>query len=340
MQSNTKHVVAALSVATCTALAQASELNLSVESAGQNTLQVLPGATVDYQVIGELTDAQNEGLAMFAFDLGFDGGALQQADAPTSNPMLNFQSPLGLSNPAGFGGTPSGGDLIQIGGAQNTIKNTLAAKPTGTVMVGVAAPGSPEVLVAGSLSAPATPGSYTLSVSSGFVNVIRQGEDGSGDFWAVDGADLGTVTTLEIQVLDCAPQNYCTAKQASLGCLPSIGYTGSPTLTGADDFHITASDVVSNHYGVLFWGLAPDATPFAGGTRCVSPPQVRTAHIFGGGSVPPSCDGALDFHATQAYMSAGGWSAGTTIYTQYYFRDPLDAFGIGLTDGLQFTVCP
>lgn len=181
------------------ASAQASDLHVQVKSGGQSVVKVSPGATVNYSVLGELSDAANEGLAMFALDLSFTGGPLLQADAPSSGTMTNFAAPLGLNNPAGFGGTVSRGVLRQVGGAQNTINNLLAPMPIGNVLTGVAQPGSPATLVTGSLVAPTTVGSYTLAVGNLFANTIRQGETGF-PFWRVEAANPGTVTALTVVV--------------------------------------------------------------------------------------------------------------------------------------------
>lgn len=178
----------------------ASDLDLSVESAGTNTITVGPGDAVSWSVVGELSDASNEGLAMFAFDLSFDGGDLVQGTTPVAAPMDNFAVPLGLNNPAGFGGTLVDGDLVQVGGAQNTIKNAFAAYPIGNVITGLAQPGLPETLATGTLTAPLDPGTYTLKLDSALANVIRENDTGN-PFWAVDGADIGTVTDLTVEVV-------------------------------------------------------------------------------------------------------------------------------------------
>src|SRR5690349_1495215 len=88
----------------CPAAGAVTNLNLSAESGGRNLVSVTPGATVSYSIVGELSDTGSKGLAMVCFDLSFSGGPLTQATTPVSNPMLNFSSPQGLSNPAGFGG--------------------------------------------------------------------------------------------------------------------------------------------------------------------------------------------------------------------------------------------
>lgn len=177
----------------------ASDIHLTVESAGQSSISVNPGANIVYKVRGELSDQLNEGLAGFTFDLTFDGGPIAPAAAPGSSPMNGFAPPLGLSNPAGYGGTPVGGDLIQVGGMQNTIGNFLAIPPNGSVITGVAWPGASKSLVTGVLKAPMFPGNYTLSLTNPHANVIRMGESGV-PFWACDEAGIGTVTHLAIEV--------------------------------------------------------------------------------------------------------------------------------------------
>ncbi|MCZ6596038.1 MAG: hypothetical protein O7B99_00200 [Planctomycetota bacterium] len=184
----------------CAPVALASDFDMAVLSGGGFSVTVLPGETVDYQVVGRLTDNLNEGLAAFRFDLEFDGGGLPQADAPTSGIMLNFTNPLGWSNPAGFGGTLKDGKLLQIGGAQNTINNSFPVDPSGGIITGVAWPGSVETLVTGSFQAPFIPGNYTLSIANPEANVIRQGETGN-PFWACDYAPLGLTVNLDVTVI-------------------------------------------------------------------------------------------------------------------------------------------
>jgi hypothetical protein len=184
--------------------ALATNLNLSVQSGGSNTVTVLPGANVNYAVVGELSDAASDGLAAFSLDLSFTGGALPAADAPSAPPMVSFNRPAGLTNPAGFGGTAVLGVLRQVGGAQNTIRNTFAPFPNGNVVVDVAQLGQALPLATGHLTAPAIPGTYVLSPSSVVANVIRQGQTGL-PFWQVDKALPGTVTPLTVIVSTLNP---------------------------------------------------------------------------------------------------------------------------------------
>lgn len=190
----------AIVIGTCFAPgAFATSLNLRLESGGSNLITVAPGAVVNWAAIGQLSDDANEGLALFAFDLQWSGGALSPAATPTTSPMLNFARPAGLDNPAGFGGTASQGRLVQVGGAQNTINSSFAPYPIGAVITGVASPGQPATLATGQLTAPLLSGTYSLSAWNLVANVIRQGETGS-PFWRVEKANVGNMTFLLVQV--------------------------------------------------------------------------------------------------------------------------------------------
>ena len=204
-----------------------SDLNVVVLSGGSGSVIVTPGSEVSYEVVVELGDAINEGLAFIGFDLDFDGGALEQANTPADPPMDNFVVPDGITNPEGYGGTLIGGDLVQVGGGQNVIMNgqvlctvdddcpdgstcddvpappwyctPVAAFPVGTVITGVAQPGTPVVVVTGSLTAPIIAGAYYLNLTNLFVSVIRAGETGN-PFWATEAASVGTIANLEVNV--------------------------------------------------------------------------------------------------------------------------------------------
>jgi hypothetical protein len=179
--------------------ALATNLHLSVQSGGSNTVAALPGAIVNYAVIGQLSDGASDGLAAFSLNLTFSGGALPPAAAPSTFPMMAFDRPAGLTNPAGFGGTVVSGVLVQVGGAQNTIRNVFAPYPNGNVITDVAQIGQALPLVTGQLTAPTTPGNYTLMPSNVVANVILQGQNGI-PFWKVEPAPPGALTPLTVIV--------------------------------------------------------------------------------------------------------------------------------------------
>ncbi|MHC5111978.1 MAG: hypothetical protein ACYTHJ_19115 [Planctomycetota bacterium] len=188
--------------------AMAADLSLTVRSDGTpGNINAPAGGTVPYEIIGVLSDDFNEGLALFGFDLVYDGGDMDQASAPAGDITDGFVTPNGINNPAGFGGTVIGGDLIQVGGGQNTIKNDIgnAPFPIGLVITGV---GQTSVTLAtGFVTVPegATEGSvYTISVANVFANVIKEGETGEPpqNFWKTEAAGVGALTDLTITVSD------------------------------------------------------------------------------------------------------------------------------------------
>lgn len=136
-----------------------------------------------------------------------------------------------------------------------------------------------------------------------------------------------------------SPVSYCTAKTNSLGCLPAIGWTGSPTLSGADDFTLQASNVIGGRFGLVFWGYQPNATPYQGGLLCVYPPTIRTPAQLSPGS-PGACDGSYSHAFTQAYMAQNALVAGQQIYFQWWMRDPGAFANTGLSNALAVTICP
>jgi len=139
----------------------------------------------------------------------------------------------------------------------------------------------------------------------------------------------------------CGITRTCTAKLNSAGCMPAIDWTGTPSLTGSDDFFVTATDVINGQFGFLLWSLGPNELPFFGGTLCVAPPLMRTSVQYAGGnSSGNDCSGAFSYHLTQAYLSAAGFSGGDEIHLQYWYRDPFLIDLVGLTDALSVLLCP
>ncbi|MFT4541119.1 MAG: hypothetical protein ACI841_000056 [Planctomycetota bacterium] len=139
----------------------------------------------------------------------------------------------------------------------------------------------------------------------------------------------------------CAPVNYCTAKLNSAGCTPSISYTGTPSATGSDDFHVTGTDIVSGQYGFLIWSLGPNSLPYFGGTLCISAPISRTPIQYAGGNAGSGdCSGSFSGPFSQGTMAANSLIAGSQLYFQYWYRDPGLFDFIGLTDGLDVVICP
>lgn len=201
----------------CAGTAFATDLNLTVSGPTTAT----PGETVDLEIRGLLSDTNNEGLALFGFDLAATAGGtpitLYSAATVTAPAALsNFVSPDGLNNPMncgncfGFGGTADGashdGDvLLQIGGGQNTINNDAgnAEFPVGTVDTGVAQ--TEEVLANVQLTLPSDtpPFDVVVEVQNPFANIIQQGE--TGPVYATEAVAAFNLTSLTITVSGGTP---------------------------------------------------------------------------------------------------------------------------------------
>ena len=183
----------------------------------------------------------------------------------------------------------------------------------------------------GTLQSFAVPAGATrlyLGICDGF-----QWHDNSGSF------------SVEIEGLPPVPCNvvtYCTPKINSLGCTPAIGFTGSPSMSGPDEFLVTASNVCNYRAGMLLWGRAPASIPYQGGYLCVAAPRHRTYLQDSGGNMGvEDCSGSYEFQIGHAFLSATGLGIGDRIYAQFWCRDPGSLpFASGFTDALEFPICP
>jgi hypothetical protein len=140
------------------------------------------------------------------------------------------------------------------------------------------------------------------------------------------------------------PTVYCTAKVNSLGCTPAIGFTGSPSASAGSGFNITATNVLNNKNGLLFYStLGQPGLPFQGGTLCAKAPIKRTPVQSSGGNPPPNdCTGSYTFDFN-VHISSGIDPAlvfGATVDAQYWARDPgfPPPNNTSLTNALDFTV--
>lgn len=136
-------------------------------------------------------------------------------------------------------------------------------------------------------------------------------------------------------------QNYCTGKVNSAGCTATMTSSGTPSETSASPFTLGANNVLNQKNGLVFWGLASATLPFQGGTLCVQPPLKREAIQNSGGTVgPPDCSGTFSMDFNTVIQSTSLLDPGDAGFVQTWYRDPADAFGIGLTDAVTFTVQP
>ena len=140
---------------------------------------------------------------------------------------------------------------------------------------------------------------------------------------------------------------YCEAKTNSQGCAPSIDWKGHPSASAHFGFEVSCSQIVPDSPGFLMLGFGGQASlPFQGGTLCLAGALTRTPGQNSGGSLPPGsdCTGtyAFDFNAWVSAGSDPNLGALSTVYCQYWYRDPgfLPPNASGLSAGLAFLICP
>ena len=141
------------------------------------------------------------------------------------------------------------------------------------------------------------------------------------------------------------PVNYCESSLNSLACAPVLHWSGSATLTGADDFVVGVHSIHNQRPARILWGLAPSNHPFNGSTMCIASPIVRTpsAAAASGSALPIfDCSGTHDFAFTHAYMASKFLTAGDTIYVQYSGRDPFKPapFNRNSSNAIRVTLAP
>ncbi len=142
---------------------------------------------------------------------------------------------------------------------------------------------------------------------------------------------------------------HCTAKVNSLGCSPSISSTGQASATAGSGFVVSASQVLNQKSGTLFYGYnGRVAVPFQGGTNCVALPVVRTRTAQSGGSPigVNDCSGvfAIDMNAFAVGALGGAphptlTTVGSVINCQWWGRDPAMPQPTQLSNALEYVVC-
>lgn len=134
-------------------------------------------------------------------------------------------------------------------------------------------------------------------------------------------------------------ERYCVAKTSSIGCVPTVHWSGRPSFL-TNDFQLGASDVINNRVGLMFWGLGATTTPFLGGTLCVATSARTPLHSSGGNALGTDCSGSWSFDFDASYMTARGLSPDDIVFAQFWGRDPGFAppNSVMLSDAVRFVV--
>ena len=165
------------------------------------------------------------------------------------------------------------------------------------------------------------------------------------------GPGSGLLGIVEAPISCPTPLNYCAAKLNSLGCVPSISFSGTPSATAGSGFTVNGANVRNQKVGlVVYTNAGQAATPFHGGFLCINTPIRRSIALNSGGSALPAsdCSGVyqIDMNAFAVGAQGGTPAAfltlpGTVVDAQIWGPDPGFPFpnNSTLTGGLQYTVC-
>jgi hypothetical protein len=138
------------------------------------------------------------------------------------------------------------------------------------------------------------------------------------------------------------PWTFCQPKVNSLGCTPLLAANGVVDMSANSSMTLVASNVRTNHTGLMFGGPAASVIPFLGGWKCSSS-YFRTLPLQSGGAPGEnSCAGQYTFDITPSFLTSKGLGVGSLVTVQFWSRD--SGFphpnNIGLTSSLGFVIAP
>lgn len=140
----------------------------------------------------------------------------------------------------------------------------------------------------------------------------------------------------------CSATAYCTAKTSSNGCVPSIGFSGTPSLSAPAGFSITTTKMETSVIAIDIFGTTGQAAvPFQGGLLCAASPIYRLGGKLTGGS--GTCGGAVSYTLQELKNNPAGGAlvvAGGLVNIQTWSRDVGDSFGSSFSNALAIVVCP
>ncbi|HTF89359.1 MAG TPA: hypothetical protein VK843_13185 [Planctomycetota bacterium] len=161
-----------------------------------------------------------------------------------------------------------------------------------------------------------------------------------------------TVNGVQLEPTLALPVVYCTPKTNSLGCVPVIASSGTPSASSGSGFTVSSTQNRNDKAGLMLYGISGRAsTPFQGATLCINAPISRSIALNSNGTSWPAvdCSGiyTIDVNAFAAGTLGGSplpelSIAGSVVDTQFWGRDPGFAppDGSSLSAGLEYTVGP
>ncbi len=173
--------------------------------------------------------------------------------------------------------------------------------------------------------------SFAGSANAESVAALDLNGDGFDEVVVAHYGGVGGLTIHANQEPIHVPLTYCIAKLNSLGCLPAISSTGTPSASATSGFVLRCVQARNNKPGLLLYGVSGRAnSPFSGGTLCVHTTVKRSFILNSAGSPSGSdCTGVyqLDLNSFAAGLLGGTplqalRNVGTCVETQFWGRDP------------------
>lgn len=309
--------------------------DLAVGAARDSDSGVEKGAV--YLLLLDQNGGVNQEYKISATQGGFPGSLLQQGDwfggsVACTDLDCNEVPDLAVGAQGDDdGGTDRGAVWLLFMNANGTVQQHAKISSTQGGFTGTLSDGD---LFGSSVTAPAD---YDDNCALDLAVGARYDSDG--------GTHTGALWVLFMTPCVPVPSIYCTAKTNSLGCNPFIAYAGTPSVSSFTPFDIEAFNIVNDKNGLLFYGFGPKSLPFQGGYLCVNPPIKRTAVQNSGHAAPPpppNCTGSYSYNFNARIQSGVDPSLVqcTTVYAQYWYRDPQSPSTTGLTNALRFAIGP
>ena len=134
-------------------------------------------------------------------------------------------------------------------------------------------------------------------------------------------------------------------RTSASGCNALLSTTGTPSVSAANGFVVSASHVEGSKEGHFFYGFhGPQANPWGNGTsfQCVTPPVLRAGMLEAVGTIG-ECDGQFDQDFNAFWSSAPPGKVpepGSKVWMQLWYRDPLNTSSqtTSMSDALEITV--
>lgn len=190
---------------------------------------------------------------------------------------------------------------------------------------------------------------WTTNAASGFASAEAVGIAGdqlltSSSSKSTVGSSSGAAFVYEAATFPEVDLSYCPGKVSSTGCSTNLRTIGVPSPSAAEPFLVRGTGFGLATFGLIFYSLAADDVPFAGGTLCLQAP-VRRLGLAVPAGVPfgtGPCQARI-LSGVGLWISSGvdpSLVAGARMHCQMFFRDSGDPTGLGLSDALSFVIRP